>query len=79
VDVWLSKNNQNIPYTNSVFTIPFKANLIAALNFFVSLTAGDYLELKATSNDSTVSANTIPANGIRPASPSVVITISQIA
>jgi cytoskeletal protein CcmA (bactofilin family) len=79
VDIWLSKNNQNIPYTDSSFTLPFKANLIAALNFFVPLTAGDYIELKATSNDSTVSANTIPANGIRPASPSVVVTISQIA
>ena len=79
VDIWLSKNNQNIPYTDSSFTLPFKANLIAALNFFVPLTAGDYLELKATTNDSTVAANTIPANGIKPASPSVVVTVSQIA
>ena len=79
VEIWFSKNGENIPYTNSVFTLPFKANLIAALNFFVPMNAGDYIELKATTNDSTVDAVTIPANGIKPASPSVVVTISQIS
>jgi len=79
VDIWLSKNGQNISYTNSSFTLPFKSNLIAALNFFVPLNAGDYVELIATTNDSTVDAVTIPANGIKPAAPSVVVTVSQIS
>ena len=79
VDIWLRKNNQNIPNTNSSFTLPFKSNLIAALNFFVSLNTGDYLELQATSTDSTVSAVTIPGDSIKPTSPSVVVTISQIS
>ena len=79
VEIWYSKNGQNIPNTNSIFTIPFKANLIAALNFFVPLNAGDYVELKATTNDSSVDAVTLPANGFKPASPAVVVTISQIS
>lgn len=79
VDVWLRKNNTNIPYTNSSFTLPFKSNLIAALNFFVQLNDNDYIELQATTNDSTVSMTTIPANGIKPAAPSIVVTVSQVS
>lgn len=79
VEIWYSKNGQNIPYTNSVFTLPFKSNLIAALNFFIQMNAGDYVELKATTSDSSVDAVTIPGNGIKPASPALVVTVSQIS
>jgi hypothetical protein len=85
VYVWLRKNGANTVNTSSTVTVPKKVGAVdgAALltvNFFENYAAGDYLELYWLTVDgsaklTTIAATTSPA---KPASPSVVLTVSQI-
>ena len=87
VDVWFRKNGTDIAKSNSRFGFaprkgagdPF--HTIAALNFFVSLAANDYLQIMWRTTDVGVSiehyaASTSPT---RPAVPSVIATVSFIS
>jgi hypothetical protein len=85
VYVWLRKNGANTANTSSTVTVPKKVGAVdgAALltvNFFENYAAGDYLELYwltvgGSAKLTTIAATTSPA---KPASPSVVLTVSQI-
>ena len=86
VDVWIRQNDVDIPYTNSVFSIPNKhggvnGQLIAALNVFVAVQAGDVVELVWHTTNSAVYIETIPAGTapVRPASPSAIATVSFVS
>jgi len=82
-DIWMRKNGVDVPDTNSRFSVPNRhgstdGHLIGALNLFVDLAADEYIELMwATTNTSTtieyVAAQTGP---VRPAAPSVILTVS---
>jgi len=87
VDVWFRKNGTDIAKSNSRFGFaprkgvgdPF--HIIAALNFFVSLAANDYVEIMWRPSDVGVSiehyaAGTSPT---RPAIPSVIATLSFVS
>jgi len=90
--IWLRKNGTDIPGTASKFDVPSKHGtsdgyLIAAVNFYVDVTAGQYLELIIASNQvengvtdgvyiEAYVAQTTPY--IRPTIPSSVITVSQV-
>ena len=87
VDVWFRKNGTDIAKSNSRFGFaprkgagdPF--HTIAALNFFVSLAANDYLQIMWRTTDVGVSiehyaASTSPT---RPAVPSVIATVSFVS
>ena len=87
VDVWFRKNGTDIAKSNSRFGFaprkgagdPF--HTIAALNFFVSLAANDYLQIMWRTTDVGVSiehyaASTSPT---RPAIPSVIATVSFVS
>ena len=87
VDVWFSKNGTNIDKSNSRFGLPPRkssgdpSHLIAALNFYVELQAGDYVELKWRVSDTGVSieqygTSTSPT---RPSIPSVIFTAQYVA
>jgi hypothetical protein len=87
VDVWFRKNGTNIDKSNSRFGFaPRKGSgdpyhTIAALNFFVSLAANDYVEIMWRPTDVGVSiehyaAGTSPT---RPAIPSVIATLSFVS
>lgn len=87
VDIWFSKNGTNIDKSNSRFSLPARkssgdpSHLIAAMNFFVELQAGDYVELKWRVSDTGVSieqygTSTSPT---RPAVPSAIITAQYVA
>ena len=54
---------------------------IAAWNYLVHMTANDYVELKWSSNASTnqILATSTQTNPTRPAIPSVIVTITQVA
>ena len=66
VDVWFRKNGVDIPSSNSRFGLaPRKSssdpyNVIAALNYFATLAANDYIEVvwSTTSTDVTITAFT---------------------
>jgi hypothetical protein len=87
VDIWFSKNGTNIDNSNSRFSLPARkssgdpSHLIAALNFFAELQAGDYVELKWRVSDTGVSieqygTSTSPT---RPTIPSAIFTVQYVA
>jgi hypothetical protein len=87
VDVWLRKNGTNIANSNSRFHLPARksggdpSHLIAALNFFVSLAASDYVEIMWRPTDVGVSLEHFATSSspTRPAIPSVIATLSFVS
>lgn len=85
VYVWLRKNGVDVPYTASAITVPGKhgsvdGTAILTVNFHETYGPGDYLELYWLTVNGTTTLATIPASvsPAIPASPSVVLTVSQI-
>ena len=87
VDVWFRKNGTNIDKSNSRFGFaprkgagdPF--HTIAAMNFFVSMSANDYVEIMWRTTDVGVSIEQYPASTspTRPAVPSAIVTLSFVS
>lgn len=87
VDVWFRKNGTNIDNSNSRFGFaprkgagdPF--HTIAAINYFVSLNANDYVEIMWRTTDVGVSIEQYPAgtSPTRPAVPSAIVTLSFVS
>jgi len=87
VDVWFRKNGTNIDKSNSRFGFaprkgvgdPF--HIIAAMNFFVSLAANDYIEIMWRPSDVGVSIEHYAASSTptRPSVPSVIATLSFVS
>ena len=81
VDVWLSKNGTPVPDTNTLLYLDGNdAKIVAAWNFVVGASAGDYFQLYWSSLDTDVlllyrGATTDP---IRPAVPSVILTVTWV-
>lgn len=82
IDVWMRKNGVDVADSDSQFSVPPKhagedGRMIGALNLFVDLIDGDYIEMMWSTNDATTTIQTIAARTgpVRPASPSVIITI----
>jgi hypothetical protein len=87
VDIWFRKNGTNIDNSNSRFHLPARksggdpSHLIAALNFFVSLAANDYVEIMWRPTDVGVSLEHFATSSspTRPAVPSVIATLSFVS
>jgi hypothetical protein len=89
VDVWAAVNGTDLSNSNSRFSVPNShggtdGHLIAALNLFLTLQAGDYVQLYWHTNNTGVKVEQIPAASTptRPATPSVIATmvfVSSIA
>jgi len=86
IDIWLSVNGSNIANTNTVYTVPSKhgsvnGHLGAALNYFQELQAGDYFEILWHAEDPSVYIEYIApnTNPIRPAAPSVILTVGFVS
>jgi hypothetical protein len=81
IDIWLSKNGTNVPSTNTQLTLQTQsAKQVAAWNFYVQATAGDYFQIFWSSPDTgmrllAVGTQTGPT---RPAVPSVILTVNQV-
>lgn len=86
-DVWFRKNGTNIDKSNSRFGLSSRkssgdpSHLIAAMNFFVSLAANDYVEIMWRPSDIGVSIEHFAASSTptRPAVPSVIATMSFVS
>lgn len=87
VDIWFRKNGTDIAKSNSIYGLPARkstsdpSHIIAALNFFVSLQANDYIQIMwRTSNVGVMiqqyAAGTSPT---RPTTPSVIATVSFVS
>jgi hypothetical protein len=87
VDVWFRKNGTNIDKSNSRFGFaPRKGSsdpfhTIAAINYFVSLNANDYVEIMWRPTDVGVTIEQYPAgtSPTRPAVPSAIVTLSFVS
>jgi len=87
IDIWFRKNGTDIPASNSRFGLaPRKApgdpfHVIAGLNYFLQLNAGDYVELVWCTSDIGANirryvAGTTPT---RPAIPSAIATMTYVS
>jgi hypothetical protein len=87
VDIWFRKNGANIDNSNSRFHIPAKkssgdpSHLIAALNFFASMVANDYIEImwRTTSTDVSLEHFGTSTSPTRPAVPSAIATMTFVS
>lgn len=84
--IWFRKNGTDIANSNSQFTVASKHGstdgaLIAALNFYVDLLGGDYVEIMWSVSNTTISIQHIAAqtSPTRPATPSVIATIAFVS
>ena len=80
MDIWLRRNGVDIPFSNSEITITASFKVVATSTYVIDLSAGNYLELIFSSADTAASLFAIPAGvaPIRPAGPSVVVSIVQV-
>jgi len=87
IEIWFRKNGTNIDNSNSRFHLPPRkssgdpSHTIAAMNFFASMNATDYIEIMWRVSDVGVSieqyvAGTSPT---RPATPSAIVTMSFVS
>jgi hypothetical protein len=82
-NIWMRKNGVDVPDTNSQFSVPNRhgsidGHLIGALNLFVDLAADEYIELMWATTDASTTIQYIAAQTgpVRPATPSVILTVS---
>ena len=85
VDVWFRKNGTDVAGSNSKFSVPNShggtdGHLIAALNFYIQLAAGDYVQLmwSTTSTDVSIEHLAAQTNPTRPTTPSVIVTVNKV-
>jgi len=87
VDIWFRKNGTDIANSNSRFHLSQRkssgdpSHLIAAMNFFVSLAASDYVQIMWRPTDVGVSIEHFATSSspTRPAVPSVIATLSFVS
>lgn len=86
VDIWLTKNDENVANSNSQITVPSKhgsvnGHIIAAWNLEVPLNVGEYVELVWRTENSSVFIETVgtQTNPLRPMIPSVIATMTFVS
>jgi hypothetical protein len=86
VDVWFRKNGTNISSSNSRFSVPnshggVDGHLIAALNFFLDMDPGDFIEIMWHTDDTNISIQQLPTatTPTRPATPSAIVTMQYVS
>ena len=79
VQTWLRVNGTDVTDSNSYVTLNGNGvNVIFSTTYSLSLLAGDYVQVMWASNDTAVSINYIAATGYSPASPSTIVSVTQI-
>lgn len=87
VDIWFRKNGTNVPASNSRFHPPARkgsgnpSHIIAALNFFINLVPGDYIEIMWRTENTGVSIEAFgtSTSPTRPAVPSAIATMTFVS
>lgn len=85
VSIWASVNGTDVPSSCTDITVPKKLGgingaSVAAWNFFLDMSAGDYAELYWSTPDNkvTIEHTAARANPDRPAVPSIILTVNQV-
>lgn len=85
VSIWLRKNGTDVANTNSMVSVPSKhgsvnGQLLPAWNFFIQLSASDYVEIMWSTSTTNVSieATGTQTSPTRPATPSLIVTMDRV-
>jgi hypothetical protein len=81
--IWLKKNGTNLADTNSHYDVPDKqgsafSSEIFTVNFVLTLSAADYIEVFWQTKNTSVSLETLAASGGYPRTPSIIFTATQV-
>lgn len=77
VHIWLRKNGTNVPMSATDITVPTNnPYVVAAWNFVVSATAGDFYELMWATDNHHIVIQSKSSNGVVPGVPSVIVTVT---
>jgi hypothetical protein len=86
VSVWIRINGTDVTGSNGIISVPsshggIDGHVIAAWNYFVSLTAGQYLELWWCTDNQKVTLQCVPpqTSPTRPATASLITSLNRIA
>jgi len=82
--IWFAMTGSNIVNSNSDFSIAKTGgggNMVAALNYLMPIESGSYIELyySKTRTDGEIQAKAAQTTPTRPATPSVILTVTQTA
>ena len=85
VSIWLRKNGTDVTASNSVVSVPNKhgainGHLLPAWNFFIQLSASDYVELMWSTPTTNVSMEAFgtQTGPTRPSTPSLIVTMDRV-
>jgi hypothetical protein len=85
INFWFRKNGTDLADSNTFLSVPSShggvdGHVVAAWNYVLSLTGGDYIELVWRTSNIAVSLQTIPAgvSPVTPLTPSVILTATQL-
>lgn len=77
--IWYRKNGQDVPYSATKLSVQSNGGFAApAWNFITSMEPNDYFELVWATDSTNVSITAPAATAFCPATPSVIITVSQV-
>jgi hypothetical protein len=79
-DIWIRKNGVNIADTTGKVVLTGSANaspIVAAWNYLIDLSAGDYIQLMWSTNNTNVEIIAASAASPYPAIPSAILTVTQ--
>jgi hypothetical protein len=82
VQIWLMKNSNNVPDSNTSLTIQGSNNrLVAAWNWFITLDRNEHIGLRWHSTDTSLLllASGVSSVPTRPSIPSVILTVNRVA
>jgi len=80
MDIWLRRNGNDVPLSNSEITITASLRQVATSNYIIDLAAGDYVQLMYSSADikTQILAIAPQTNPVRPAGPSISVAVTQV-
>jgi hypothetical protein len=82
--IWFAMTGSNIMNSNTDYSIAKVGgggNMVAALNYLMPLSSGSYFEIyySKTRTDGQIEAKGVQTTPIRPGTPSIILTVTQIA
>lgn len=77
ITIWLRVNGVNVDSSATNLSMA-GGSAVAAWNFVINLTAGDYFELVWSADSTTVSIQSSTATALRPAIPGVILTVTSL-
>lgn len=79
ISIWLRVNGVDVSDSATIISLTGNnTNTVAAWNFVINLTAGDYFELVWSADNTNVTIRSVAATAYRPAVPGVILTVTSL-